>query len=335
MKAKITSRIVKERKKLEDVIPLETPIMLMIDPMAGCNFKCKFCFHALGEKNRIASGKMEMDLFKKIILDIEEFPDLIDTIKLYKDGEPLLNPDLPKMIKYIKEKNAAKRVEFTTNASLLTEKLSDELIESGLDRIIISIEGVNAEKYKKITGVKIDFSNFVKNIENLYQRKENCVIHIKGTNMAIPKEDEREFYQIFGNISDEIFIEKIAPTWLNTDFSSLNLDFKEHMLKKELSNQQVCPYLFYSLSINVDGSVGLCHIDWGKFYLLGDLKKEKLKEIWHGKKINQFRKLHLEKKKSECPVCKECNFLKYAAYDNIDDYAEDLLEKYKKRYSDS
>ena len=79
------------------------------------------------------------DGYKKIIDDICKFEKPIKVLRLYKDGEPLLNPHFADMIRYAKEKKCAERIDTTTNASLLNPKISLEIIEAGLDRINISI----------------------------------------------------------------------------------------------------------------------------------------------------------------------------------------------------
>lgn len=104
-------------------IPLKTPLSLLIEPTNRCNFCCVFC--PTGNKNllRIADrplGDMDLKLFKKIVCDLRSFPDKLERISLYKDGEPLLHPDLPKMIKILKDANVCNEVSTTSNAALLS-----------------------------------------------------------------------------------------------------------------------------------------------------------------------------------------------------------------------
>jgi len=153
--------------KLIDIIPLSTPLSLMIDPINACNFRCIFC--PTGHPELISHfkrpiGKMKYILFCKIIDDLNFFPKKIEKINLYKDGEPLLNPKIGKMIYYAKKRNVAHSIETTTNGSLLTLEKSKELIQSGLDRIRISINHVNDDGYKHITKTFSDYSRLLKNV---------------------------------------------------------------------------------------------------------------------------------------------------------------------------
>ena len=106
-------------------------------------------------------------MFKKIVDDICEFDEPIKVLRLYKDGEPLLNPHFVDMIKYAKEKGCCDRVDTTTNAALLTHDLSLKIIEAGLDRINISIEGMTEDQYMEFSGAKIDFKKLVDEIDFL------------------------------------------------------------------------------------------------------------------------------------------------------------------------
>lgn len=112
MKAKIKPRIdLNNRSKLETVIPLKVPFIIFVDPSDACNFRCKFCPTAdRSLMKRIGRSFKTMDfaLYQKIIDGICEFEKPIKVLRLYKDGEPLLNPRFAEMIRYAKEKNVLK-----------------------------------------------------------------------------------------------------------------------------------------------------------------------------------------------------------------------------------
>lgn len=190
MSANIKSRVSDNREKLEQVIPLNTPFLINIEPSDKCNFRCKFCptsdlklMKATDGRNY---GNMNFDLYKKVIDDIKEFDNNIKMLYLYNQGEPLLNPYFPDMIKYAKDSKCIDKISTTTNASLLNEELSLKIIEAGLDKIEISIEGINAEQYFNIANVKINFDRFVNNIKFLYDNKKELHIYIKiiGNNLS-------------------------------------------------------------------------------------------------------------------------------------------------------
>ena len=128
---------------LEDVVPLSLPLVMMIDPTNRCNFKCVFC--ATGDDRLLKTaplrslGDMPLDLFKKIIDDIDAFlPSKIKRVQLYKDGEPLLHPNIIEMISYAKNSTAIGEVDLTSNGSLIDRNMANALVVSKLDSIRIS-----------------------------------------------------------------------------------------------------------------------------------------------------------------------------------------------------
>ena len=130
---------------LQKKISFVFPIRLNIEPTNYCNLSCSMCPRELNRP----FGYMDINLFQKVVDEsILYGRRLIITIN--KDGEPLLHPELPQMIRYAKDKKAAYKINFYTNGILLTEAKSIELIKSGLDTVHISIDAFTKETYKKV-----------------------------------------------------------------------------------------------------------------------------------------------------------------------------------------
>ncbi|MBJ7900916.1 MAG: radical SAM protein [Cyanobacteria bacterium RI_101] len=141
-------------RPLGELLPLDTPLSLMVDPSNACNFKCVFC--PTGDPTLLAQvdrpkGVMDMQLFRKLIDELALFPRPVQVLHLYKDGEPLSNKRLPEMVAYAKSSDRVKRVETTTNGSLLTPERSDALVRAGLDGIRISVYALDAVRYQTKT----------------------------------------------------------------------------------------------------------------------------------------------------------------------------------------
>jgi radical SAM protein with 4Fe4S-binding SPASM domain len=331
MKAIIKPRIsLEDRTPLQDVIPLATPFVLFIDPSNVCNFRCKFC--PSGDKKKIrASGRnqkiMSYDLYTKIIDDLTYLPDKIKSIRLYKEGEPLLNKRLPEMIEYVKNKKVAERIEVTTNGAMLKPETNLKLVQAGLDRIVISIEALSSINYKEVSNVNIDFNGFIENIRHLYENRGNCSVCIKSTDIGINEQEKERFYEIFGEIADEIFIENITPVWPDFDLSAVKKHFQSGLYGQLVETVNVCSYIFYSLTINSDGSVSACFVDWGHKIIVGDIKSETFTDIWNGKKLRELRKQHLNTSRYNHQVCGHCGQLSFGSPDNIDSHADQLLKR--------
>jgi MoaA/NifB/PqqE/SkfB family radical SAM enzyme len=227
-----------KKQKLEDVAPLKTPFSVHIDVCSLCNFRCSFCFQAdkLGKKEKnFPHGMMKMDLFKKTVDNLKTFPDRIKKIKIGNHGEPTLHPLLPKFIEYARKSDVADIIEVFTNGSKLNQKLNKELVDAGLQRINISLEGLSSERYLKVAAAKINWDEFVSNVRDLYSysRKNgdlniyvkiiNHASELKGKTVFSMTDEEKDiFYKTFGNIADEIYIEKIVPQWAETQEGKQN-----------------------------------------------------------------------------------------------------------------
>jgi radical SAM protein with 4Fe4S-binding SPASM domain len=320
------------RTKLETVIPLDTPLTIFVDPSDACNFKCKFCptsdrklMRKVGRPLRI----MDVELFKKIVNDISEFPNTIRVLRLYKDGEPLINKNLPDMIKYAKDINCADKIDTTTNASLLTHKKAKELIDAGLDRINISIEGVNNEQYKNFSDVKLEYERIVDYVKYFYENKKQCEVLVKINGDTLSEKDKDLFLDTFGNFADKIHIEHIMSCWPNFDLNGVEVNKDFGIYGQEIKEVDTCPYVFYSMAINSDGFVSLCFLDWSKKLEIGNVNKQSVREIWTGKKMKQYQKMFLEGRRKQHPFCGDCGQMSHGLPDNIDEFKEKLLEKLK------
>jgi len=332
MQKKQLKRIdLENRTKLETVIPLRTPFIINVDPSDSCNFKCGFCptgDRALMKKVGRPFITMNFDLFKKIIDDLKDFPEPIKVLRLYKDGEPLLNPNFPEMVKYAKDSGHVLRVDTTTNGSLLNPTLNRKIIDSGIDRINISVEGVNAGQYMSFSKYKIDFDKFVDNVRDLYNNKKSCEIVVKINGDVLSDEDKLFFKKTFEEISDSAYIEHIMSCWPEFELrDGLEVNDKVALYGQKIKEVSVCPYVFYSFSINSDGKVSLCFLDWSKKLLIGDTREEKLKDIWLGSKLRSYQKMFLEGNRKSHPVCKDCGQMTHGMPDNIDEFSEDILKR--------
>ena len=334
MKAKIKPRInLSSRTNLNEVIPLSVPFVVYVDPSDSCNFRCNFCPTGDRELMRKTPGRnhrmMSLSLFKKIIDDICEFDNPLKVLRLYKDGEPLMNPYFSKMVKYAKNKNCALSVDTTTNASLLSPQKNIEIVEAGLDRINISIIGVNQDQYEKFSRFKIDFEKMVDNIAHLYEHRRQCEIIIKINGDTVSEADISLFFKIFGDIADGLYVEHVMSCWPGFDLLSRQVAVNQELgiYGQPIKEVEVCPYIFYSISVNTDGSVSSCFLDWSRKLVVGNIVKESLKDIWEGDKMNELRILMLEKKRNQHSICCHCGQMSHGMPDDIDASSALLLKK--------
>jgi len=205
MKARLEPRInLTGRTPLETVIPLATPFIVFIDPASSCNFKCTFC--PTGHRDMIAEtgrfqGVMKFDVFRKVIDDLGEFDKPIKVLRMYKDGEPFLNKRLAEMIAYARKSGHIDYIDTTTNGTFISPDRVGPVLEAGIDKINISVDGMNEETYDKFTGFKFDFAKFVENVKWVYENKGDCEIVVKIPGELITEAQRQQFLTLSATIA--------------------------------------------------------------------------------------------------------------------------------------
>ena len=337
--SEIGTRYTNDRTRLETVIPLETPYLVFLDPSSSCNFKCKFCPCGGANKEYWSEGKkagiLSYETARKVIDDLTSFPDKIKTLRLYKEGEPLLNKRLPDIINYARKKDVASKIDFTTNGSLLTHDLGLAIADAGIDRINVSVEALDDDGYFSVSGVRLDFKKYIDNLRFFYQHKNGCHVFVKISDLGLGEHTPEYFYNIFSDISDEMSVEHVSNVWPGFSVrEELKPEDDYDIYGGKMSERdevQVCPYLFYSMCVNSDGSVSSCLMDWNHIQVIGDIHKESLQEIWNGAQMNKMRIEHLRLNRKLYPACEKCGQMCFAVLDNIDPYRKEILKKYERK----
>ena len=325
-----------KRILLADNIPLTTPLSLIIAPSLACNFRCNYCPHSLSDEKWLLENKnknMKWVTFTTLVNQISDFQEKIKVIHLQGMGEPLINRRLPDMIKYLKERKVTERVNVVTNGSLLNHELSLKLIKAGVSAIKISLQGLNSDKYLKICGARINFDNLVENIKYLFSIREKCQIFVKIADIALEKGEANQFYDIFRNISDRMYIEKICPMFkdINYEIDRIkNVNLQTGMYFQEHPKYEICSLAFYMMYITSSGDVFPCcnYIDPAGY---GNIETITLKEIWFGKNRTHFLKMMIKKERrfqNEYPLCQKCTIPDACMRpeDYLDPYSENLLK---------
>ncbi len=298
------------RTRLEENLPLSTPYVLQFFPVYACNFVCKYCHFSIEKSERCFVSDctfMDMDLYRKCIDDISGFPEKIRTLRFVGMGEPLLHRDIDRMVAYARERGVANRVEILSNGSLLTHDLSDRLIAAGLDRLVISLQGTSAGKYREIAGVDMDFSRFVEQIGYFIRSKKSTHVHLKIVDIALDGDDDRRrYFDVFGDICDTIGIETAVPIYPGVEYNAaLSGQDAKTQFGTEVVKTKICPQPFFTLQINPDAKVVGCYsVTYPE--ILGHADVENVIDIWNGAKYNRFRRRMLGGKETVCDVCRDC-----------------------------
>ena len=336
MKARRIPRIdIYDRMELKEALPLRTPFVIYIDPCDTCNFHCRFCpsgnTELMGKTKGRGHGPMDFTIFRKVIDSLSDFDDPVKIVRLYKEGEPLLNPRFAEMVAYAKKSPHVMRVDTTTNASLLTPERSRAIIDAGLDRINISVEGVNAEQYRAFSAHTLDYGRFVENIAYFYENSGQCEVNIKINGDILGPGEEQVFYDIFGDICDGISVEHTIDYWPQYNEMSVEYDETVSLLGGTAHEVKMCPYVFYEMCINSDGTFSLCRFDWNHAMLLDQHVSSPAtpKKIWDSIVLWGFQQRFLNGERALLTVlsCPKCGILKQGVPEDLDEFREEIRDR--------
>ena len=203
-----------------------------------------------------------------------------------------------------------------------------------MNNIRISLQGLDADTYKKVCGQKIDFDKFIENLTYLYENKKQCTVQMKIADIAIKNvEGGREKLQeIFGKISDGVYVEHIFENFMDVDLDSIDPDLKKQnrlgdQIKK--TSNKVCARQFWALSVSHDGSITSACCDPKRAVTYGNANVDNLVDVWNCKKRYEFLKFQLEGKRFTRPQCKTCQSPDDVAdqRDVLDSYEDEILAR--------
>lgn len=265
------------------------PLHLDIEITSRCNLRCIFC-DKLPVLIEDRLGDMDFELYKKII--DEGVGHNLWAVKLSYRGEPLLHKDVVRMVEYTKKKGILD-VYFNTNGMLLSEEISRKLIEVGLDRISISIDGTNPLNFEK-QRVGAKFNVILSNILHLLElRKKLGVSHpkIRIQTVYFPEVDLNAYRSFWQPFCDEVAA----------------VDFKEGLERKRgIIFDWGCPQLWQRMTIEWDGTVHPCNNDDSSFSPLGNVNQKSIYELWHDKRLIHLRFLHQKGESHRVELCDGC-----------------------------
>jgi len=337
------SEYIERRGVLHEMVPLWAPFQFIFLISSVCNFRCKYCIQAKQKEIPVLkyhAGCGNFIKYNDYCYYIDSIAEHINSnhnknkqkIKVLSFsgfGETLMHSQLADMIKYAKDKNIAEDIRIFTNASLLTHEMSDKLINAGVDELKISIQGVDAEDYKRVCGYDIDFNNFIDNIAYFYKNRRDCRVYIKIADLALIKEKKaaERFEEIYSPIADKINIEHITPG--NAIPYTEGYRFgTDGGVMGDLVDSNVCNNVFRLLELQIDGEMYPCarYDDTGfPVGSIGNLKEKPFGDLWNKGKHKQLCVSALTHKMTGvCAGCKYFNFIS-SQKDVLDGHEDEIL----------
>lgn len=300
-------------KWLKKPIQWGLPFSISFEPTTSCNLRCPECPSGLRAFTR-PIGMLEKNFFTKTIEELHQ--DMMYLI-FYFQGEPYLNPDFLEMVKFAADKKIYTAT--STNAHYLNDENAKRTIESGLDRLIISIDGTTQEVYEQYRiGGKLE--KVLEGARNIVKWKKE----LKSTTpfvffqFLVVKPNEHQIEDI-QKLALEIGVDEVRfKTAQIYDYQHGNAlipsiekfsrykkqDDGTYTIKNSLENS--CWKLWHACVISWDGLVVPCCFDKDATHRLGDLKKDSFKEIWHSEVYTDFRKKLITGRKN-IAICANCS----------------------------
>ena len=288
------------------------PMNVTLEPTNICNLECPVCETGAGVLGR-PDGHMTLEQFKTLIDKVAEHT---NTLMFYFMGEPFLNKHAYKMVRYAKDVGIP-FVTTCTNGDLL---YPEKLVECGIDEVSFQIGGMTQETHQ-IYRINSNLERIMKNLKETLRIKQErrpsmrvlCGFILMKHNEHEVETFKREMAAI--GVDQAVVIDPCVRTveqgklYLPTDKKHWFYDpvaFEAGELKPKIIPDNECPWIYYSLSIHVNGDVVPCCRDPKGEQVMGNLLSESLEEVWNGQRFQTFRnKLHQNQK--EIGICRLCS----------------------------
>jgi len=290
------------------------PVSVSFEPTTSCNLRCPECPSGLRAFTR-PTGMLENAFFRQTIDEMHR--ELLYLI-FYFQGEPYLNPSFLEMVRYAASKKIYTAT--STNAHYLTEENARKTVESGLDRLIISIDGTTQEVYQqyrkggKLEKVLEGAQNMVKARKELGSKKPFIIFQF-----LVVKPNEHQIEDV-RRLATEIGVDTV---WFKTaqvyDYADdpnglIPTIGRYSRYKKDRNGQTVpknklanrCWRLWHANVITWDGLVVPCCFDKDAQHTLGDLKGASFREVWKSEAYRDFRRTLMSGRKN-IDICSNCS----------------------------
>jgi len=273
--------------KQHDPDPVSSaPDHVQIQTITGCNAGCIFCPNGKTRRNIPKGRPMDWDLYRSIVHQSIEMG--IRRYSVYLMNEPMLDRQLPERIAYVTARiKKPQYVKVTSHGGLLTERMARGLLDSGLNKLKISVQSLKADTYRQIMGLPLEKT--LKNIDRLLALKKQG--GYKRPKLEIVMVDSVQTHGEIGRIrqywQDRNIKLYVEPVENRADQHNIR---DTAVGVQNLKAFSWCRRLMEQIYILYDGRMVQCCADWEQHSIMGDLTRERLSEIWYGKHYSDYRR---------------------------------------------
>lgn len=288
------------------------PLTVSIEPTTACNLRCPECPSGLRAFSR-DTGNLKEDFFRKMLREMEEH---LMWLIFYFQGEPYINPRFLDMVQHAHERGIYTIT--STNGHFLSKENARRTVQSGLDRILISIDGSTQEVYEQYRkeGTLESVLEGARNLVEAKREARSSTPHIVFQ-MLVVRPNEHQIDEV-RKLAKEIGVNEVklktAQVYNYENGNDLIPQQSQYsrykqkangkwIIKNELLNH--CWKLWQACVITWDGLVVPCCFDKDATYRMGDLKKNSFREIWKGMPYKTFRK-QITQGRDQIDICTNC-----------------------------
>ncbi len=288
------------------------PISLSVEPTTACNLRCPECPSGLRSFTR-PTGKLDDALFEKIV---DETQQTLLYLLFYFQGEPFLHPQLLNWVRYAADRNIYTAT--STNAHFLNDDTARRTVESGLDRLIISIDGTTQETYQayRVGGKLAKVLEGTQNVIHWKKKLRSKTPHVVFQFLVVrPNEHQiAEVQALAKQLGVDAVGLKTAQIYNYQQGSELIPTKEEYSRYRRqadgtytLKNQLLdhCWKMWHSCVITWDGQVVPCCFDKDAHHTLGDISQQDFADIWRSAPYQQFRQTLL-RSRGAIDICQNC-----------------------------
>lgn len=289
------------------------PFAASIEPTTACNLGCPECPSGLKQFTR-KTGKIKLDEHRQLLRNMGK---QLFYVNYYFQGEPFLHPEFLQLITQAKKHKIYTAT--STNAHFINKEKAEEIVASGLDRLIISIDGLTQETYEQYRK-KGKLNKVIEGAKVMVEAKQalkSSTPHLIFQFLVV-KPNEHEIPQVF-ELAKEMKIDEVRlKTAQLYEFENGNdlmpenqkysryVRTKNGTYKSKYKQKNNCWRMWSSTVLTWDGKVVPCCFDKDAKHVLGCATSTPFKQIWNSSKYNAFRKAVFTSRQS-IDICKNCS----------------------------
>lgn len=283
------------------------PVSIGVELTNHCNLNCPECLSGAGLMQR-ERGFMDIELYKKIMTELTPY---LYGINLYFQGEPMMHPQFFEILTVIRNEGMV----VSTNGHFLDWESSQKIVRSGLNKLIISLDGIDQESYSayRING---NFTTVLEGIANIAEAKKKYRSALKvEIQFLVNRLNEHQipdaaklatrFNAKLRLKSMQVINKEKTGFWMpeKTQFRRYIRKNGEYVIGSSLPDR--CARLWFNPVITWDGKVVPCCFDKDAEHVMGDVNHETFKQIWRGERYRLFRK-GLLSGRTNVAICRNC-----------------------------